>query len=193
MITYGISSLLCSWAVLRSYTLLVLTAGCIVCNFRTLLVIADCHRPLLGCTTAGSNLRQQQRHRLIPQQDCLQTWPTVIETFNQQLTWLIKLFIRDTNKCPFDSQIQYRFYMFPHFMPPEISISVPTGVDYRTIFKLPDNILYRSTFSAWDFRPAVNSERPHQGPQWRQLLVPSSSTDWWSLADRTVLGSFETK
>jgi len=31
--------------------------------------------------------------------------------------------------------------MLPRFMPPEISISVPTGVYYCTIFKLPDNIL----------------------------------------------------
>jgi len=116
---------------------------CIVCDFRTFPVITDCHLPF-GCTTSGSKLRQQQRHRQIPQRDCLQTLPTVIDTFYKQLTWLIKLFIRDTNKCPFDTQIQYRFYMFPRFMPPEISISVPTGVDYCTIFKLPDNILHGS-------------------------------------------------
>lgn len=39
---------------------------CIVCNFRTLPVLADCHRPF-GCTTSGSKkLRLQQRHQRIP-------------------------------------------------------------------------------------------------------------------------------
>jgi hypothetical protein len=223
-----------SGASLSSYTLLVLIAASSA--IATLQVLAECHRTF-RCTTSGSKEhRQQQRHRRIPQLDCLQMLPTAIDTINKHLTWLIKLFIRDTNKCPFDihkysiaptcSRVLWRrkFHICAHRrffftmaqQPPVdhglLIIEDPwshsdtphskgllwasdrpdaetsTGVDYCTIFKLHDNILCRSArFRPQEFWPLVNSEQPHQSPQWKQLLIPSFSTVWWALADHTIL------
>ena len=117
----GASSLLCSGAFLSSYPLLVVIAASFAISAHSQwpqIVTFHWSAPLLVARSCGSSDTSGFR--------CLQM-PTAIDTFNnKQLKWLMKtVHSWHQQMSLWCTQTQYRFYMFPRSIAPEVPFLRP--------------------------------------------------------------------